>query len=54
VLWQSQLNPPPEGRRENCVDDTLEAMIDTDGDCVLDSWPTLFSAGPITVPCEDE
>ncbi|MCC6620489.1 MAG: hypothetical protein IT385_04500 [Deltaproteobacteria bacterium] len=54
VLWQSELNPPPEGRRDNCVDDTLERMIDTDGDCELDAWPTQFSAGPITLPCQDE
>lgn len=54
VLWQSELNPPPEGRRENCVDDTLEAQIDTDGDCVLDSWPSQFSASPITIPCDEE
>jgi len=54
VLWQSDLNPPPEGRRDNCIDDTLEAMIDTDGDCELDAWPSVFSAGPITLPCEDE
>jgi len=54
VLWQSELNPPPEGRRENCVDDTYEAMIDTDGDCVLDAWPSQFAAAPITIPCEDE
>lgn len=53
VLWQSELNPPPEGRRENCVDDTLEAQIDTDKDCALDSWPSTYSAAPITIPCED-
>ena len=53
VLWQSELNPPPEGRRENCVDDTLESQIDTDGNCELDSWPSQFSAAPITVPCEE-
>ena len=54
VLWQSELNPPPDGRRENCVDDTYEAQIDTDGDCVLDAWPTQFSGSPITVACEEE
>jgi len=57
VLWQSDLNPPPEGRRANCVDDTFESLIDTDGDCkldpVLDSFPTDFSAAPITLPCEE-
>jgi hypothetical protein len=36
------------------VDDTLEAQIDTDGDCVLDSWPSQFSASPITIPCDEE
>lgn len=54
VLWQSELDPPPEGRRDNCIDDTLESMIDVDRDCTLESWPSLFSVGPITVPCEDE
>lgn len=54
VLWQSELNPPPEGRRENCVDDTLEAQIDTDGDCVLDAWPSQFSANPVTIECGEE
>jgi len=53
VLWQSELNPPPEGRRANCIDDTLESLIDTDGDCALDAFPTDFSAGPITLPCEE-
>lgn len=53
VLWQSDLNPPPEGRRENCVDDSLESMIDSDGDCQLDAYPTGFSAAPNTVPCEE-
>lgn len=57
VLWQSELNPPPEGRRPNCVDDTLESLIDTDGDCKLDpqldSYPSDFSAAPITIPCEE-
>ena len=51
VLWQSDL--PKEGRNPNCVDDTLESQIDTDGDCTLDSWPSDFSAAPITVPCEE-
>lgn len=53
VLWESELNPPPEGRRENCVDDTLENMIDTDGDCVLDSYPSPGTATPITIPCPE-
>jgi len=51
VLWQSDL--PKEGRNPSCVDDTLESQIDTDGDCTLDSWPSDFSAAPITVPCEE-
>lgn len=51
VLWASELDPPPEGRRANCVDDTLENMIDTDGDGTLDSYPTLYSASPLTIPC---
>lgn len=54
VLFQSELNPPPEGRRTNCVDDTLESQIDTNADCVLDAWPTIYSAAPITIPCEDK
>ncbi|MCB9733439.1 MAG: hypothetical protein H6745_12610 [Deltaproteobacteria bacterium] len=53
VLWASDLNPPPDGRRENCVDDTVENMIDTDGDGTLDSYPTLFNASPITIPCAE-
>jgi len=53
VLWASDLNPPPEGRRANCVDDTLESMLDSDGDCQLDAYPSQFSAAPITLPCQE-
>ena len=37
--------------REGCGHDTRESMVDTDGDCKLDSWPKAGSISPITVPC---
>jgi hypothetical protein len=45
VLWASE-SPP-----ETCKNDTLENMIDTDGDCIVDTWPTPGTAGPITIDC---
>ncbi len=45
VDWAS--NDPPA----QCVSDTLENMIDTDGDCVLDTWPAPGTAAPVTEPC---
>ena len=34
-----------------CTNDAVEAEIDTDGDCVLDTWPAPGVAGPLTVDC---
>lgn len=49
VKWQSEIEDP----ETKCANDTLENMIDTDGDCVLDTWPVPGTASPITVECPE-
>ena len=53
VLFASDLNPPPEGRRETCVDDTLENLVDFDKDCVLDDYASPGPSTPATIPCPE-
>jgi hypothetical protein len=43
-----------EGPKEGCANDSVEAMIDTDGDCVLDAWPTPGTATPLTIECPED
>ena len=47
VVFPSQPAPP------KCVNDSLEAMIDSDLDCELDAWPAPGLSGPITLDCPD-
>lgn len=42
--WENEVRP-------GCAHDTRERMVDTDGDCVPEAWPTLHTASPILVPC---
>ena len=47
VLFQS------DGPKENCVNDTLENLVDTNADCELDTYPAPGTAAPITKPCTE-
>jgi len=38
--------------KQGCGHDTRENMVDTDGDCIPDSWPQPGSASPVTVDCQ--
>jgi len=40
-------------RKETCSNDTLEAMVDFDGDCVLDAYPSPGTSSPVTVACPE-
>ena len=40
-----------DGPQPACTNDVLEARIDTDGDCELDTWPAPGKAFPLTVDC---
>ena len=44
IAWPAESNP-------NCVTDARENQIDTDGDCVADSWPNPAPAVALTVLC---
>lgn len=49
VVFEAQKEANPD--YADCVMDSREALIDTDGDCVLDTWPT----APTVLPAvEDE
>ena len=39
-------------KREGCAHDTWENMIDTDGDCQPDSWPSKGPVTPIVGDCQ--
>lgn len=38
--------------KEGCSHDTREREVDTDGDCVPDTWPKAPSVSPIVVDCQ--
>lgn len=48
VVWEAVQAAQPD--YAGCVMDSREAMIDTDADCVLDTWPT----APTVLPAVDE
>ena len=39
---------------QGCGHDTRERKVDTDGDCILDAWPSAGSVAPLIVPCPGE
>ena len=45
VTWDTDAN-------EDGIFDPRERMIDTDGDCTLDSWITPTKVGPVTIDCD--
>ncbi len=42
--WENEI-------REGCGHDTRESMVDVDGDCKVDAWPSAGSISPLTIPC---
>lgn len=48
LLWNSE-----EPLKDTCVYDTVENLIDTDGDCELDTKPSPGTASPISVQCAE-
>lgn len=44
-LWETD-------KLTNCGHDTRENQIDTDGDCMPDSWPKPGNVSAITIPCK--
>lgn len=44
IAWPSEANP-------NCVTDARENQVDTDSDCVADSWPNPAPAVALTILC---
>lgn len=48
VVFPADPSPP------NCVNDSLEALVDTDGDCELDTWPQPGLSSPVTIDCPED
>jgi hypothetical protein len=44
--------PNETPQKEGCTNDSVESLVDTDSDCVLDQWPLPGVSGPITIECE--
>lgn len=42
---------PADPSPDFCVNDSVEAMIDSDGDCTLDRLPAPAATGPLTIDC---
>lgn len=44
----------PTTAKADCSSDSVERMVDTDGDCKPDTWPIPGRLGPLTVPVKED
>ena len=47
ILWEADSDP-------GCAGDSRENLVDSDGDCVPDTWPDASTAVALTVACPED